>query len=253
MFNSNLFSYDRYSISESIGDYHAGCVKKSIELPNGGSGYQIIRPSRKRYYGNQITIDYIRKLSRKFNKKYKSNILIADISKKGGGPIPYEHSSHQTGLDADILLFHKENYIELYTREEREELEPNSVLDETKKKIDFSKWEELNGELLKTAANYSEVNRIFINPAIKKHLCNRYENESWLKKLRPWWGHDGHFHVRLKCPDNNHKCVDQKNPGHIECGEELDFWLSDEAFAKRKRERAKPRRKKALRLPPECR
>lgn len=250
--SSNLYSYNRYSETESIGRYHAGCMKNSKELPAGGFGYQVIRTKRKRNYGNQLMIEYIRDLSRKFNKIYNSNLLIADISKKQGGPIPYDHSSHQIGLDADILLFHKFQHEKIYSRNEIQELEPVSVLDDSKKSIDFSKWSHLNGELLKTAAKDSDVNKIFINPVIKKHLCSVYPNQPWLKKLRPWWGHDGHFHVRLRCPDNNHKCVDQSEPRKIECGKQLEKWLTEEGRAQIIKEN-RSSRKQALKLPPECR
>ena len=85
---------------------------------------------------------------------------------------------------------------------------------------------------LKTAASYNEVDRIFINPAIKKHLCGKYENEDWLRKLRPWWGHDGHFHVRLSCPPDNPKCGDLESPTDIECGAKLDWWFFKRSLRK---------------------
>lgn len=240
------------SSSTSIGKYNAGCIKNSAELPETGLGYQIIRPNRKRNHGNNTMIEYIKKFTKEFNFKHKANVLIADISKKGGGPILDDHSSHQTGLDADILLLHKNSVNELYTISERESLKPISKLNGSKSSIDFNKWSPLNGELLKTAASYDEVDRIFINPAIKKHLCKTYNNEPWLKKLRPWWGHDGHFHVRLSCPSGNQKCVDLESPKDIECGAGLDWWFSKDAYEKLKNRRSKPITEKDIILPKEC-
>ena len=40
------------------------------------------------------------------------------------------------------------------------------------------------------------VQRIFVNAAIKKALCREAgDDRAWLEKVRPWWGHDYHFHV----------------------------------------------------------
>ena len=90
------------SISESIGAYTAGCIRNSAALSIDGEGYQVIRPSKGRYYGNPATIEFIESLSKKANKELNTMLLIADISQQTGGPILDDHSSHQIGLDADI-------------------------------------------------------------------------------------------------------------------------------------------------------
>lgn len=239
-------------ISFSIGKYNAGCVKNSRELPETGTGYQVIRVSRERNYANSEMIEYIKKLSENLHNRFEANLLIADISKKGGGPILDDHSSHQTGLDADILYLKKLEFKELYSLNEREKLHPVSKLGSSGKEIDFSKWSYINGEMLKEAAGYSEVDRIFVNPAVKKHLCDSYPGEKWLKKIRPWWGHDGHFHVRLKCPENNSKCRDLSTPGNIECGAKLDWWFSEDARLKLASRRSEPKTEKDIDLPAEC-
>jgi len=57
------------------------------------------------------------------------------------------------------------------------------------------------GLSLKQRHSNAQVERIFVNPAIKKALCRETTgNRTWLHKVRPWWGHDYHFHVRLRCP-----------------------------------------------------
>jgi len=44
-------------------------------------------------------------------------------------------------------------------------------------------------------------------------MCNdETGDKSWLRKVRPWYGHHYHFHVRLKCPDNARGCVNQDPP-----------------------------------------
>ena len=55
--------------------------------------------------------------------------------------------------------------------------------------------------MLEVAASDPVVDRIFVNPVIKRELCTHEPPGSlWLRKLRPWWGHHDHFHVRLRCP-----------------------------------------------------
>ncbi len=39
--------------------------------------------------------------------------------------------------------------------------------------VDFDKWTPLHTKLLKRAASYPEVDRIFVHPAIKKVLCEQ--------------------------------------------------------------------------------
>ena len=89
--------------------------------------------------------------------------------------------------------------------------------------VDPDKWTPLHTKLIKRAASYPEVDRIFVHPAIKKVLCEQAGNDRrWLAKVRPWWNHYYHFHVRVKCPPGASDCEAQKplNSGDG-CGQEL--------------------------------
>ena len=64
----------------------------------------------------------------------------------------------------------------------------------------------------------------------------------FLQKLRPWFGHQAHMHVRLKCPFDSPECVSQAPvPQGTGCGYEVDSWFlppppkSGKAVAKKKR------------------
>ena len=242
--------------SYAIGKYTAGCVKNSVELPVNGFGYQVIRTKRRRNFGHKNLVNFITNLTDTIKYKYSARLLIADMAQRGGGPMLDQHNSHQTGLDADILYLHRGNGNNITLKfNERQRVGPKSVLNYNKTRVDDSKWSWINGEILKEAALMSEVDRIFVNPAIKKRLCKKYNDEEWQKKIRPWWGHDGHFHVRLKCPDDSPKCVaNLPLPDGIGCGAKVDWWFSKEAYIERAKKRTKsPKTKKDLILPRECR
>ena len=85
-------------------------------------------------------------------------------------------------------------------------------------------------EIIKAAAKAPEVERIFVNAAIKKALCREAGNDrGWLPKVRPYWGHHYHFHVRISCPADSPTCEAQDPaPAGDSCGKDLDYWFTDE-------------------------
>jgi penicillin-insensitive murein endopeptidase len=86
--------------------------------------------------------------------------------------------------------------------------------------------------LIRRAALDPAVSRIFVHPGIKQALCrNAGDERAWLAKVRPWWGHDSHFHVRLGCPKGEPLCHDQDPPPAGDgCGAELAWWFTDEPW-----------------------
>src|SRR5258708_23548157 len=68
-----------------------------------------------------------------------------------------------------------------------------------RREIDPEVWTPGHTAVIKAAARDPHVERIFVNAAIKKALCRDTDpDRSWMNKVRPYWGHDYHFHVRLK-------------------------------------------------------
>jgi len=84
----------------------------------------------------------------------------------------------------------------------------------------------------------AEVDRIFVNAAIKAAACRGATGSGatgergWLRKLRPWPGHTYHFHVALRCP--NAGCAERNPiPPGDGCGKELAHWFrADVRFPK---------------------
>jgi penicillin-insensitive murein endopeptidase len=150
-----------------------------------------------------------------------------------GGPTVSGHRSHQTGLDVDIwfLLSTKLNG-RMLTATERETWSAPSVVDIQSDVVDYRQWTQAHEKVLEAAARQPEVDRIFVNPSIKQALCEHKSEASaaWLRKIRPWWKHDDHFHVRLKCPENNTHCQSQESlPAGDGCDASLAWWFSTEA------------------------
>src|SRR6202043_3766668 len=91
--------------------------------------------------------------------------------------------------------------------------------------VDPQRFGARQATLLRLAAGDARVDRIFVNPAIKRALCEQPDH-AWLHKIRPWYGHDEHFHVRLSCPADSPDCEEQRPvPAGDGCGAELASWL----------------------------
>ncbi len=76
------------------------------------------------------------------------------------------HASHQIGLDVDIWLTPMPGR-EL-SRVEREEMSAVNVVREDRLDVDRSVWTPDHVAVIKAAAEDPQVQRIFVNPAIKR-------------------------------------------------------------------------------------
>lgn len=221
--------------SQSIGRYSNGCVAGAAALPFNGPGFQVMRLSRGRFYGHPNLIEFIRQLGLFIQESELGSLLIGDLSQPRGGPMPSGHQSHQTGLDADIwFLLSESTNNRLLTANERETWHAPSMVDAYNNNVDYRYWSVKQAKVLAAAARRPEVDRIFVNPAIKQALCDMKtaDSEAWLRKIRPWWKHDDHFHVRLKCPEQNPNCEPQELlPAGDGCDASLAWWFSVEAKA----------------------
>ena len=230
--------------AQSIGSYNAGCLSGAVTLPESGPGFQVMRLSRKRFYGHPDLKQFIENFALKTHQQQLGVLLIGDLGQPRGGPTLTGHRSHQTGLDVDIwFLLSQQASKRLLGFNEREAWSAPSVLAKPSDAINYSQWTPNNEKILEIAANMPEVDRIFVNPSVKRQLCQSKTAHAWLRKIRPWWKHDDHFHVRLKCPAQNGYCQGQEPlPKGDGCDASLAWWFSDEAktAAAKKPEPAKP-------------
>jgi penicillin-insensitive murein endopeptidase len=213
--------------ARSIGFYARGCLAGAVALPVNGRTWQVMRLSRNRNWGHPKLIQFLERFADRAHTVGWQGLLVGDLSQPRGGPMLTGHTSHQIGLDADIWLTPMPDR-EL-TREEREEISAINVVAADRKDIDPKIWTPAHVNVIKAAAEDPSVDRIFVNAAIKKALCRAAgSSRTWLHKVRPWWGHDYHFHVRMKCPAENPGCEGQPEAGSSEgCGKELNWWFRD--------------------------
>ena len=219
------------SIAQSIGGYNAGCISGAVSVPVNGTGYQMMRLSRNRSYGHPDLKRFIEKLGQTVASQHLGELLIGDLGQARGGPTLSGHRSHQTGLDVDIwFLLSKQAASRSLAFNERETWNAPSVLAAQTDALDYTQWSHANEKILEAAARMPEVDRIFVNPSVKRELCIHSVTHDWLRKIRPWWKHDDHFHVRLKCPKNNSYCQGQDPlPPGDGCDAGLNWWFTEEA------------------------
>ena len=212
-----------------LGFYAHGCLAGAVPVPVNGPSWQVMRLSRNRNWGHPDLVNFVERLADQSRKVAGwPGLLVGDMSQARGGPMLTGHDSHQVGLDADIWL------TPMPAREltplEREEMSATHggrrVAQGRRPKV----WTPGHLAVIKAAAEEPEVERIFVNAAIKKALCRDagIGDRAWLNKVRPMWNHDYHFHVRIRCPKDSRTCQKQDPvpPGEA-CGRALDWWFSD--------------------------
>ncbi len=210
--------------SEAIGFYAKGCLAGGQALPLTGPNWQVMRLSRNRNWGrSEDLVQFIERLSQKDAKVGWPGLLVGDMAQPRGGPMLTGHASHQVGLDADIWLRPMPDHV--FTRQEREEESATMVVADSRKDVDPKVWTPAHAAIIKAAAEDPLVERIFVNAAIKKKLCEGAGTDrAWLTKVRPYWEHDYHFHVRLKCPEDSPECKHQDHGSRRADGCGKDSW-----------------------------
>lgn len=237
--------------ARSIGGYARGCLAGAVALPVDGKTWKVMRLSRNRNWGHPNLVAFLERFAGRAKAVGWPGLLVGDMSQPRGGPMITGHASHQIGLDADIWFLPMPER-EL-TKADRETMSAVSMVKMATREIDPATWTPTRMALVRQAALDPEVARIFVHPAIKKTMCDAASGDrGWLAKVRPWYGHNYHFHVRLACPAGAEGCKDQDAvPAGDGCGADLAWWLGPEPWKPSPPE--KPRRPlKLADLPPAC-
>jgi penicillin-insensitive murein endopeptidase len=209
--------------ARAIGGCSAGCIQGAIALPLVGAGFRVAKPDRNRVFGHPLLVGLVRELGARLVRLGLGTLAVGDLSQARGGPAPTGHASHQTGLDVDIWF-------------------AAPVAGSAVSMVDGARnqpskhWTAAMARTLELAASDARVDRIFVNPVLKRALCGdpaAARHREWLRKVRPWWGHADHFHVRLACPSDSPGCAPQPPLPPGDGCDTLDWWFNPRAQEER--------------------
>jgi penicillin-insensitive murein endopeptidase len=249
-----------------FGSYAKGCVAGAEKLPDDGATWQAMRLSRNRHWAHPELIQLVKRLSVDGRKVGWNGLLVGDLTQPRGGPMLTGHASHQAGLDADVWLTPMPN--RRLSRKEREQLSATSMLARrsngklTNQQIDKRRFTKAHAGIIRTAAQYRNVERIFVHPTIKRELCRQNPNRpKWLGKVRAQFGHHYHFHIRIGCPAGSPGCKPQAPVPSYGCDKaSMDYWFKVAYGPPRKPKKGeKPKKRRPKRqiqladLPRQCR
>lgn len=209
-----LFGAKSFASSQSsapYGSYAKGCLAGGVQLPETGPTWQAMRLSRNRNWAHPDTVDLIKKLSAfAATQPGWAGLYVGDLSQPRGGPMLTGHRSHQIGMDADIWMLPPKRLN--LSAAERESISSISMR-RAKGAYVNDKWTKAHHNILRAAAKDPRTARIFVFPGAKVQMCEDEKGDrSYLRKIRPWYGHHYHFHVRLKCPKGASGCKNQAAP-----------------------------------------
>ena len=229
--------------ARAIGSYAKGCLSGGKALSVTGPAWQAMRTSRNRNWAHPALVKLVEKLAKESRQSDGWNgLLVGDMSQPRGGPMLTGHASHQIGLDADVWFTPMPDRV--LTSAERETYVPVEMVKD-RSTLNRDNWSESRARLIRRAASYPEVARIFVHPPIKAELCKWATGDrSWLAKVRPYYNHTYHFHVRMKCPPGFAGCKNQAPAAPKDgtgCGEEMAYWMGPRPWKPLKRDpNAKP-------------
>jgi penicillin-insensitive murein endopeptidase len=239
--------------SEPIGFYSRGCLAGAVQLPPDGPYWQAMRLSRNRQWGLPILVDFIVTLAEDAAAQDGwPGLLVGDMNQPRGGPMVSGHASHQTGLDVDIWI--NPMPPRRLTREERENTSAVPVTEVGPHEVYPERWTASLGRMIRRAALDGRVERVFVAPGIKKKLCETAGSDrNWLRKVRPYYGHNDHIHVRLSCPAGARCRAQSPPPPGDGCGSDLDWWYTADPYKPAPPSTKPPKQVMLSDLPAACR
>ncbi len=202
-----------------------GCIAGAVQMPAEGEGFVAIRARVSDVWGAPVTMERIALLGRQVRAAGLPELLIGDISHPRGGPMAGGHVSHQRGLEVDIGLDMRPRAP--LSAAERDRYELITLVRPDQRGVEPSRWNQGVVTLLRLAANLPDVDRVLVNPAIKKQLCDEVTGDrSWLRRIRPFYAHAAHMHITFRCPLGQAECRDLAPPPPGDsCDATLQWWF----------------------------
>lgn len=160
--------------------------------------------------------------ARVVQKKYPGSVLeVGHLSRAGGGDVG-DHASHESGRDADIAFYVKNNAEKQVFSDQMVRFKgdgtaptwPGARFD------DARNWALISSFVEDAAAN---VTHIFVSGPIRARLLAYAEKNGAAPAVRDRAAvlmmqphgslpHDDHFHVRIGCPSGQRECVENPQP-----------------------------------------
>ena len=208
-----------------VGGPTVGCIAGAIELPRQGPGYITIHPAVSAFWGAPSTIVAVQLLARATQAAGIGELYVEEISRPRGGPISGVHAAHQLGLDIDVGLDTRPK--PTLTASQRETVELATLVRPDRRFVLEDRWSPATATLLRLAAELPETDRVLVNPAIKRKLCDSVIGDrACLRRIRPWYGHAAHMHIHLRCPADQAECASQPPPPAGDgCDATLAWWF----------------------------
>ena len=244
-----------------IGSNAKGCLVGAQALSSQDPCYVLVNADRGRYFGTPALVNEVSKISQYACQKFQQSLLVADAGLPRGGPLPTDHAGHQIGIDVDIRF----RMIDKNSRFRLEQVKPDvnkfmnmaefgppvATSDKDGRKTYSLKsamnWGENDprfqnvADLIQHVAKEPGVERVLVNPVIKKALCELAKKRAkktpddlmWLMKVRVVPGHLEHFHVRVQAPNVTvpykypEKYPDQYGIGCDPQQMPLSYWLKN--------------------------
>lgn len=209
---SLMFSHSLFA-SEAIGSYSKGSLKEGDSILERPISIHKLFLARKKFFATDEMHSVLADASEYLRREFPDAEIfqIGDLSAIKGGSAP-GHSSHQNGLDVDVV------YLTLNKRLQSPEAtywEEDFIVNN---KVSSNFHTERNFKIFHELVHRHPVQRIFVDELIKKHLCaytktqgiyKQAEVIETLRRLRPLDLHRTHFHVRLRCPESDRECTPQ--------------------------------------------
>ena len=194
-----------------------------------GRDWEVMRLSRNRNWGTPELVAFIEHFAEDARRfEGWPGLLVGDMSPTARRP-DADRPRQPSGRPRCRSLVLAECRAKVLSRQERENTSAHLARHRTTSARSIPPpGATITNMLLKRAASFGEVERIFVHPAIKQKLCQLSAKDldrSWLAKIRPFWGHNDHFHVRIKCPEGMASCKTQAPvTGDIGCGKQVANW-----------------------------
>lgn len=199
--------------AQAFGFHYGGTLRSGSELQESGDGF-VCRQRANRNFGTDMTIQLLKGAAKAMERAHpnKSPIVIANISKQGGGRLCGSsscHRSHQTGLDVDIAYPSLKRNSDMWSL-----CGPGGCRSGGKISDDFDEQRFFTFVKTLVAAQNRPVIAMFVDTQIKRHMCQWARNKGEdisnpnspaflaLQAMKHQPGHHNHVHVRFKCPGN---------------------------------------------------